>query len=140
MYLSLALALVTYLLSPKGTTAERQQALMAAAAVGGLSYVATANTDWGKNLSTSFDGAIGVGTPATAVSTDAANTTSTAQSAAVAAPNSAASTSSTGGGLWSSISGWGAAAVGAVAGGTLASGSSWILPAAIAAGLFLILR
>lgn len=60
MYLSLILALLTYLLSPKGTPAEQRSALLKAAAVGGATYLATEYTDWGKDISDKFDGAIGV--------------------------------------------------------------------------------
>lgn len=61
MWVALFMALITYLLSPKGDDGERRKALLAAAAVGGGAYLATEYTDWGKDISNSFDSAIGIG-------------------------------------------------------------------------------
>lgn len=61
MWISLLLALLTYLASPKGNDSERRRALLTAAAVGGAAYIATEYTDWGRDVSDRFDGAIGVG-------------------------------------------------------------------------------
>lgn len=133
MWLTLAITILTYLMSPRDTPKERRGAMVNALVAGGATYAATEYTDWGKDVSAKFDSAIGVapsGTPGVAANGDKAGETGTG-------------VSSQGGGLWSSVSGWGAAGaatlVGA-AGVSAITGSTWILPAALAIGAYLILR
>lgn len=60
MWLSLFIALITYLLSPNDTAKERRQALLRAGLAGGATYLATEHTEWGNDLSTKFDSAIDI--------------------------------------------------------------------------------
>lgn len=48
MWISLIIALVTYLLAPKNNAKERQKALIGAAVAGGVTYGVTEYTDWGN--------------------------------------------------------------------------------------------
>lgn len=129
MWISLAIAILTYMLSPRDTASERRNALLRAAALGGGSYLVATNTDWGRDISNEFDGAVGLAPSPTSDITDAA-----------VKPTAAVSgVTGTGAGLWSSLSSWGKAGVGFVA-GTAASGalSSW-LPLILIGGAFLVL-
>lgn len=139
MWLSLALAILTYLLSSKGTASQRQSALAKAALVGGGSYLVTQNTDWGKDISGKFDSAVGLGPTATpAAAAAAAN-----GERPISVGTSASGTSPNGNGLWSTLSGWGAAGIGAVAGASLAGGSGTskiLLYGALALGAYFILK
>lgn len=135
MWLSALIALITYLLSPKGNSAERRQALLNAGLAGGGTYLATQYTDWGKDLSSSFDSAIGVAEkPAIPASGSIAasgatldangNVITTPVAGAVGAVNK---TPAAGGSLWSTISSWGpgvTALAAGTAGAVLGSGIS----------------
>lgn len=57
-WLSLLMTLLAYLLAPRGTAAERRNALLGAALVGGGTYAVTHYTDWGKENLGQFDGVI----------------------------------------------------------------------------------
>lgn len=131
MWIALLLALLAYLASPKGNDAERRRALLTAAGVGGAAYIATVNTDWGRDISRDFDNAIGVGgTPGTA--DDAANQPS------VKKPDGKPS-SGTG-----SFGSWIPAIVGGGVGGAIAGGSngipSWLIWGGLLVGGYLILK
>lgn len=137
MWLSLFIALITYLLSPKDTSAQRKRALLNAAVAGGATYALTEYTDWGQEVSNSFDGAIGVG-----------NTVGDSEGAASTKPVSTGSagtgTSGSSGSLWSTLTSWGAAGTAAVVGVTGAaagdSSTNWLPILLLAGGALLLLR
>lgn len=134
MWLSIALAVLTYLLSDTDTASDRRNALLKAAAVGGATYAVTENTDWGKDISNRFDGAIGVGNKGDATGSSSTN---------IKAPGAVgAGSTSSGSGLWSTVSGWGAAATGFVAGTVTSSEGSinWPLIIGLGIGAYLILK
>lgn len=130
MWISIAIAILTYLLSPRDTASERRNALLRAAALGGGAYVVATNTDWGKDISQSFDGAIGVSTAPSADVTD---------SVLKPSPSVSGSTG-TGSGLWSSLSSWGKAGVGFVAGSAVSGGLGSWLPILLIGGAILLLK
>lgn len=135
MWLSLAIAILTYLLSPKGTSSQRSRALLTAAAVGGATFLATENTDWGRDISDKFDGAIGINpTPIDGAAADA----STGSVIRKDVPGTAS-----GSGLWSTLQGWGAggtAAVAALLGSATGLLPSWVFPAGLALGAYLLFK
>lgn len=59
MWLSLIIALLTYLLSPRDTSAQRRNALVTAAAAGGVTYAVSEYTDWGQENLKPLDDTIG---------------------------------------------------------------------------------
>lgn len=140
MWLTLLVTVVTYLLSSRGTSEERRQALVNAGLAGGATYVATEYTDWGRDVSDKFDSAIGVSSKTNVLPagqtrnadgsiTDASGAiVKAATTGTVGAPNK---TTSTGGSFWDSLASWGPTTTALVAGGAglaLGSGSSllWI--------------
>lgn len=140
MWLTLAVTLITYLLSPRGTSEERRSALITAGLVGGGTYLATEYTDWGKDLSDGFDGLIGVDskTPVAAVgtTTDASGSTrlpdGTLKPAVAGAVGAVNKTPATGSSIWESLGSWGPAAAGLVTGAVVSGSSSNLVPIAIA--------
>lgn len=137
MWLSLFIALITYLLSPKDTSAQRKRALLNAAVAGGITYGLTEYTDWGKEVSNEFDGMIGVGNK---VDDEAA--TNATKPASVGSPGTGTAGSS--GSLWSTLTSWGAAGTAAVVGTTGAAAGAvsgnWLPVLAIGAAALLILK
>lgn len=128
-WLSLALALLTYLLSPKDTATQRRNALLGAAVVGGATYATTHYTDWGKENLGQFDGVVDTSTVPVADPTS---------STLVPATTGASATSN---GLWDKIKSWGPLAASAVVGGAVATGSNRILIiGAVALGAYLLLK
>lgn len=129
MWLSLLLALLAYLASPKGNDSERRRALLTAAAVGGAAYIATEYTDWGSDLSDRFDDAIGVG-----------GSDDTAEDAAKKPTVKDPSGKPSGG--TGSFGNWIPGIVGAGVGATVASGGipGWLIVAGLGIGAFLILK
>ena len=129
MWISLLLALLTYLASPKGSDSERRKALLTAAAVGGASYVATEYTDWGRDVSDQFDDLIGVG-----------GDTGTADEI-VSRPTIKDSSGKPSGGT-GSFGKWLPGIVGAGVGAAVASGGvpSWLVWAGLFAAAYLVLK
>lgn len=107
MWVSLFIAVITYLLSDRGTSEERRDALRNAAIAGGAAYIATETTDWGADISSGFDDLIGVGGPATESTVDAAGN--------VVLPPKPANSPST----WDSFKGWAAGLLGVAGAGSL---------------------
>lgn len=145
MWVSLFIALVTYLLSDTSTADKRKNALLSAAAIGGVSYVAATNTDWGKDISGKFDSFVGLnGEPLTASPNTAATAANAGNALQTGATGTGTATST--GGLWSTLTSWGAAGTAAVvgtgaAGAALVSGkTNWLVIAAIAGGAYLLLK
>lgn len=135
MALSLLIALITYMASPKGTSEERRRALMNAAVAGGATYVATEYTDWGRDISDQFDDAIGVG--GSDSSAEDADGEVTVKPPVVNAGGTGTGSGSTGGfsSWWPTVLGAGAAGV--------AVGShapSWLIWAGIGLTVYLILK
>lgn len=132
MWLSLAVALLAYLMSPKGTDKEKKQALLNAALAGGATYLATQYTGWGSDLSRQFDGLIGVGGASTTPTTAGGGASGTAP--AVKMPTTTT-------GTWGTLRNW---AVGGLAIGAGSSAVSklppWVLWAAIGLGAYLLLK
>lgn len=127
MWLTLVVMLVTYLLSPKGTDKEKRQALTNAALAGGATYLATEYTDWGKDISNSFDSAIGVGGTSTKSAADAATGVKTP--------------ASSGTGAWGSLTNWLAGGVAAGAGASIASKiPTWVIWAGLGLGAYWLLK
>lgn len=128
MWVSLFIALLTYLLSPKGSDKEKRNALMNAALAGGSAYAATEYTDWGKDISNRFDSAIGIG-GSTTTATDGAN------GAKVTTPGTASSSGLGSLGNW--ITGGLAAGAGASVVGRL---PTWVIYAGLGLGAYLFLK
>ena len=125
MWISLLIAFLTYLMSPKGTDSEKRQALVRAGLAGGAAYAATEYTDWGRDISDQFDGAIGA-TPGG--STDSDTTVTTGQKP------------TTGSGL-GSIGNWVTPTIAAVGAGAVASSiPKWVIWAGLGLGVYLILK
>lgn len=135
MALSLLIALITYMASPKGTPEQRRRALLNAAAAGGATYVATEYTDWGRDISGQFDDAIGIGgSDSSAEDADGGVTT---KPPVVNAGGTGTGSGSTGG-----FSSWWPPVLGAgVAGVAVGSGApSWLIWAGIGLTAYLILK
>jgi len=121
MWVSLIIALLTYLLSPKDTKSQQKTALLSAAAAGAVTYGVTEYTDWGKENIQPLDNSIssffnGTPNPAAATATGGA-----AQAQASS-------------GLWDTLKSWGAKGVAAVIGTAgVVSGNSSLIWIAIAA-------
>lgn len=125
MWISLLIALLTYLMSPKGTDSQKRQALVRAGLAGGAAYAATEYTDWGRDISNRFDGAIGVKPGG---STDSDKVVNTGQKP------------TTGSGL-GSIGNWVTPAIAAVGTGAVASSiPQWVIWAGLGLGAYLILK
>lgn len=135
MWLSLLIALITYMASPKGTPEERRRALLASAAVGGTTYLATEYTDWGRDISDQFDDAIGVG--GSDGSAEDADGGVTVKPPVVSAGGTGTGSGSTGGfsSWWPTVLGAGAAGVAVGAGAP-----SWLIWAGIGLTAYLILK
>lgn len=137
MWLSLFIALITYLLSPKDTSAQRKRALLNAAVAGGATYALTQYTDWGQEVSNSFDGAIGVGN--TVGDSEGEHST---RPVTIGSPGTGTAGPSRS--LWSTLTSWGAAGTAAVVGvtGAAVGGSStnWLPILLLAGGAILLLR
>jgi hypothetical protein len=119
-WLTIIMALLSYLMSPRNTPAERRQAVANGILAGGLTYTATHYTDWGQENLGAYDG---VATPSAAV---------TGSDGSVSGVAGAARPVSSGGSAWGAINGWfkdGLVAVGAV--GLASTVSKW-LPFALA--------
>lgn len=144
MWLSLIITLLTYLLSPRDTSSERRKALIRAAAVGGGTYLATQNTDWGRDISKSFDDMIGVSPTDKPIGDTgegtAANLVDASKAPAVTKPGT---TGGAGGGFWSTLTSWGAAGTAAVIGTAgVATGTvpKWLIIAGLGLVGLLILK
>lgn len=124
MWLSLLLALVTFLMSDDGTKEGRRKALLTAGAVGlGSAYV-TSQTEWGKEVNGSFNEAFGLKDTWTGFSSGTAGSTST-PTTGVTKP-----TTGKGGGVFSSVPPWvgtaGAGVAGVAIGSSLPSWVWWV--------------
>lgn len=144
MWISIILAVLTYLLSPNDTAEERRKALLKAAAVGGASYLVTENTDWGKDISNSFDKMIGVGGGDKPIGQKgegtAANLVDVDKVSTVVKPPT---TGAGGAGFWNTLTSWGAAGTAAVVGTAgVATGKipSWLIVAGLGLAALLILK
>ena len=141
MWVSLFIALLTYLLSPRDTPKEQRKALLNSAAAGGLAFAATEYTDWGADLSQSFDSAIGI-SDAPAVEAIGVNDNGRPVGAngALVNPSSPSGSSSNGSGFWSALQSWGPVGTALVA--TTATGAltgSSLLWIGLAVGAFILL-
>lgn len=144
MWLSLLIAIATYLLSPRGTANERRQALLNGALAGVGTYAVATNTEWGANVSSKFDAAIGV----TNVANNPPGSTIKPDGSVVAADGSIISGPSQNGlqqvssSLWDEAKKSGvltyaaAAGLGAVAASTM---PAWVIPAAVGVLLFMLI-
>lgn len=129
MWLSLIIALLAYLLSPRDTADERRRALLGAAAAGGATYAVTEYTDWGKTNLKPLDGAIG---NAILPGKDPGATNGVPGGSPVGTGGVATGGAS----VWSGLSGWVAPALaGAGVAGAIGTFPSWVLP--VAAGLLI---
>lgn len=132
-WLTIALTLLTYFLSPRGTAAERRNALLGAAAVGVGTYAVSHYTDWGQENLGQFDGVVdSTSVPAPSGTTTAATTT----------PVAAASSGSTSG-FWSTLKSWGAAGTAAVFGvtaGAVTGNNNLLIIGALAIGAIILLK
>lgn len=130
-WLSIAIALVTYLLMPKGTADERRRALLGAVAAGGATYAVSHYTDWGKENIGQFDGVIPEG------AAPVANPAVPSPSPQVSIPGQTTTS-----GFWDTLKSWGPTGTATVVGvGAAAAGSTnWLLIGAIVAGAILLLK
>lgn len=136
MWLSLIIALLTYLLSPKNTAAERQAALLNAAVAGGATYAVTEYTDWGKEnlqpLDTKISNAI--------LPTKTSGSTTTGGGGSLPTVPDGTKVTETGS-IWDSLSGWVAPAVAGLGiGGLVAGIPGWALLALAGIVAYLILK
>lgn len=106
MWLSLFIALLTYLLAPKNTSAERSRALLAAAGAGAITYGVQNYTDWGKENLAPLDTKIG--------NLIAPPKDQTVTGATVATPVA-------GSGWWDKLKDWAVPAVGALGAASVAT-------------------
>lgn len=153
MWLSLLLTVLTYLLSPRDTSKERRQALLRSIAVGGAAYAVTEYTDWGQQISASFDEAVGLGADdpdAHGRMVDPEGNVYDADGKLIVpgtvgstTPNSPTnSNASTNSGFWKTLQSWGASGTAAVVGaGAIATSSgskTWLLVGAGIAALLIL--
>lgn len=133
-WLTIAIAIITYLLQPRGTADERRKALVGAAVAGGATYAVTHYTDWGKENLGQFDGAIPVDKlPAV----DSENTTGTT-TPSVKPGNQAPTT-----GFWDTLTSWGPTGTAAVVGTGVAAATGntkWLLIGGGLLAAYLILK
>lgn len=120
-WVTLIMAILSYLMSPRNTPAERRRAVLNGVVAGGVTYGVTHYTDWGRENLGQFDGAI---TPTPEVN---ATDGSPSQVAGAAKPVSQ------GGSNWSGITKWASDALVAVGAVGLASTASKWVPWALAA-------
>lgn len=130
-WLSIAMALLTYLLLPTGSATQRRNALLGALAVGGATFATTHYTDWGQENLGQFDGVIPetVGPPAPGTGY-------------IAPPGQQGGSLPSGwAGLWSTLQSWGAAGTAAVLGTGIVATSGqakWLLYGGLALGAYLL--
>lgn len=140
MWISLFIALLTYLLSPRDTPKQQRKALLNSAVAGGLAFAATEYTDWGSDLSDSFDAAIGFEKPAVEATGVNANGRPIGATGALVNPSSDGGGSSGGSGFWSALQSWGPLGTALVtttaAGALTGSPLLWI---GLAVGVFILL-
>lgn len=138
MWLSLLLALLTFLLTGDGTKEGRRKALLAASVVGAGSAYVTSQTEWGEELNGDFNEFFGMDDTWTGVGTTGDGSTSTGTSGNTAPGNASGGS---GGGIFSNIPGWVGAGAGVAAGATLFGNvPKWVWWAAAAGGVYLLLK
>jgi hypothetical protein len=137
MWLSIILAILTYLLSPRDTAKQRRNALLGAAAVGLGSYYVATNTEWGIENMSLLDGPVDTtGLPPPDSSTIPGEGSSTTPGGAGTATT----------GWWDALTGWATdnlsgLAVGAATGAAVTGGLSGILPLVLLGlGIFLLVK
>lgn len=135
MWISLIIAVLTYFMSDRGTSTERNQALLKAAGAGALAYGVTEYTDWGKkNLQPLDDRISGVFSSDKAEDIAAVNK----NGEAIVKTGTTKSASS---GVWDAIKSWGPTVATAVGGAAIASSLPWwAVPAGLAVGAYLLLK
>lgn len=124
MWLSLLMALITFLLSDDGTKEGRRKALLAAGVVGlGTAYV-TSQTEWGQEINGSFNETFGLDDTWTGFESGTEGSPSS-PTTGVTVP-----TTGGGGGVFSKVPPWvgaaGAGAAGVVIGSKLPSWVWWV--------------
>lgn len=124
MWLSLLMALITFLLSDDGTKEGRRKALLTAGAVGvGTAYV-TSQTEWGQEINSDFNEMIGLDDTWTGFESGTDGSTSTPTTGATVP------TTGGGGGVFSKVPPWvgaaGAGVAGAAIGSSLPSWAWWV--------------
>lgn len=134
MWLSLAIAVLSYLLQPRGTSAERKKALVNSLALGAVTYGVQEYTGWGQENLAPLNQAM---TPSLLANVPAASSDAAVVvqdgSALPGAPSTGSSS------IWSSLASWGPAAAAGLAGGVaLGSGSSLTPLLLIGGGLLLL--
>lgn len=120
-WLTIAITLLTYLLQPRGTPAERRKALLGAALAGGATYATTHYTDWGKVNLGQFDGVI----PTDSLPIVDTGNASGGSTVGVK-PGNVSPTS----GLWNTLTSWGPTGTAAVVGtgaAALTGNTKWLL-------------
>lgn len=134
MWISLLIALITYMASPKGDAKERRKALLTAAAVGGAAYLATEYTDWGRDISDRFDDAVGIG--GSDASADDADDAVAIKPPIVGSGGGSGGSGSTGG-----FSSWWPTILGAGTGAAVASGvPAWVIWGGIALLVYTVIK
>ena len=125
MWLSLLLALVTFLMSDDGTKEGRRKALLAAGVVGAGSAYVTSQTDWGQEINGNFNEFIGLEDTWTGFDDSDPSGSPSSPTTGTTVP-----TVSRGGGIFSSAPSWlgtaGAGVAGAVVGASLPSWVWWV--------------
>lgn len=133
-WLTIAITLLTYLLQPRGTSAERRKALIGAALAGGATYAVTHYTDWGKENLGQFDGVIPTDNLPTV------DTENTGGGATVGVkPGNTTPTS----GFWDTLTSWGPGGTAAVVGtgaAALTGNTKWLLIGGAALLAFALLK
>lgn len=133
-WLTIAIAIITYLLQPRGTADERRKALAGAVLAGGATYAVTHYTDWGQENLGQFDGVI----PTDKLPVvDSGNATGSA-TPGVKPGNTAPTT-----GFWDTLKSWGPTGTAAVVGTGVAAATGnrkWLLIGGAALVAYLILK
>ena len=126
MWLSLLLALITFLMSDDGTKEGRRKALLTAGAVGAGSAYVTSQTDWGQQINGDFNEFIGLDDTWTGLASDASGSPSS-PTTGVAVPTAPRGD----GGVFSNVPTWmstaGAGIAGAMVGAKLPSWVWWVV-------------
>lgn len=136
-WLTILMMLISYFTSSRDTPEQRRKAALTAAVVGGATYYATHETDWGRENLGQFDG---VAQPTRLPD----GTLDPSAIAGASAPGASATSPPTGTTGWDVLKGWGPGGTAAVVGGGIvAATTDWskLLPWALGlGGLFLITR
>lgn len=123
MWISLIIALVTYLASSKSNPEDKKKALLNAGLAGAGTAFVTSQTDWGKDVNSTFNGYVGLDDSWTGFSGEGAGPDDGKVPGRITPPVSSGS----GGSIFSSLPSWAGPAAGGVAvGAALSDVPTWV--------------